>query len=148
MARRDAMKLSPKLKARVRAVERAIEKLRKSALDSSETHKVSQTIQRGIDNFEKAARREGVTDNPNWYHYSDPPWVELSELLQRLFRDRVAAAEQARENYRQYLQDELRKSSERLREERAERLSTPHGAYEEELRLMRRDPRRSYGRRR
>lgn len=144
MARRDAMKLSPKLKARVRAIERAIEKLRKSALDSSDTYKVSQTIQRGIDNFEQAARREGITDNPDWFHYTDPPWVEFAELRDRLFRDRVAAGEQARENYRQYLQDELRKSHERVADERAKRLSTPHGQYEEELRLMRgRDPRSS-----
>lgn len=138
--RRDIPALPKSMATKKRAIERAIHALRTAEnLDSTERYEAKDKIFRAADRLAQHARRQEGWD-----------YKQSGELEDQLRHEAIRAAEQAEENRRRYLAGELSAARERENEARRERLSTPFGAYQEELRLHRggRDQRRRRYRRR
>lgn len=138
--RRDMPPIPKSMVAKKRAIERAIRSLGESNhLDARERHESRQKIFNAIDRLTQHARYKEGWD-----------YQQSNELEDHLRAETRAAYERAEENYRRALSSELSAARERENEARRERLSTPHGRYQEELRLNRggvRDPRQRRRRR-
>jgi hypothetical protein len=114
-SRRDPTE-SKTLRTKRLAIERAIKKLAASAMTTGEAHDAGEKIRRAIDRYEYTGRQEGDAHS--------------SETGTRLWREVVAAKDQAKENYSAGLRTQLSEANERVRASRP-----APGTYEHELAL-------------